>query len=140
MSSFIENLLNGNGNWGFAVVGGVVILLAVGFYSQGSNPKFPLPPGPKGTPIIGNLRQVPAERSDVQFAKWAKEYSEFVRDLALVAKRIFSDIEIESDVIYVNLLGQPVIVLNSVAAAVDLLDKKGANYSDRPPFVLLEAY
>jgi hypothetical protein len=78
MSSFIENLLNGNGNWGFAVLGGVVILLAVGFYSQGSKPKFPLPPGPKGTPIIGNLRQVPAERSDVQFAKWAKYYSEFV--------------------------------------------------------------
>jgi hypothetical protein len=78
MSSFIENLLNRNGNWGFVVLGGVVILLAAGFYSQGSKPKFPLPPGPKGTPIIGNLRQVPAERSDVQFAKWAKYYSEFV--------------------------------------------------------------
>lgn len=41
--------------------------------------------------------------------------------------------------IYVNLLGQPIIVLNSVESAVDLLDKRGAIYSDRPPFVLLEA-
>jgi hypothetical protein len=93
-------------------------------------------------PTIGNLRQVPAERSDLQFAKWAKEYSEFVQvsDLALAAKHVISNAYSESDIIYVNLLGQPVIVLNSVKSAVDLLDKKGAIYSDRPRFVLLEAY
>ena len=79
MNSLAEILLNRNGNWGLAVLGGaVVILLAAGLYSQGTKSKYPLPPGPKGSPIIGNLRQVPDERSDVQFAKWAKEYSEFV--------------------------------------------------------------
>jgi hypothetical protein len=79
MNLFAEALLNRNDSWGFAVLGGgVVILLAVGYYSQSSKSKYPLPPGPKGSPIIGNLRQVPAERSDVQFAKWAKEYSEFI--------------------------------------------------------------
>lgn len=117
-----------------------MILLAAGLYPQRSKSKYPLPPGPKGSPIFGNLRQVPAERSDLQFAKWAKEYSEFVLDLALAAMHISSDADTESDIIYVNLLGQPVIVLNSVKSAVDLLDKKGAIYSDRPPFVLLEAY
>lgn len=54
--------------------------------------------------------------------------------------RPHSDSDTESDIIYLSLLGQPVIILNSVQSAIDLLDKKGAIYSDRPPFVLLEAY
>ncbi len=67
------------GHWCFPILGaGVLILLAVRLYSLGVKSKYPLPPGPKGSPIIGNFRQVPVERSDVQFAKWAKEYSEFV--------------------------------------------------------------
>ena len=32
------------------------------------------------------------------------------------------------------------MVLNSVEAAADLFDKRGATYLGRPPFVLLEAY
>ena len=36
------------------------------------------------------------------------------------------------DVIYVNALGQEMIVLNSSKAAVDILDKRSTNYSDRP--------
>jgi hypothetical protein len=36
------------------------------------------------------------------------------------------------DIIYVNVLGQEMIVLNSSKAAVDLFDKRSANYSDRP--------
>jgi hypothetical protein len=43
-------------------------------------------------------------------------------------------------VLYFNTLGQPIVVLSSVKATVDLLDKRGANYSDRPRFVLLELY
>lgn len=141
MNSIFGVLLNLNGSWGFVLLGvGVVILLTAGLYSQGSKSKYPLPPGPKGSPIIGNLRQVPAERSDLQFAKWAKEYSELILDVTLAARHIRSDADPESDIIYVNLLGQPVIVLNSMKSATDLLDKKGAIYSDRPPFVLLEAY
>ncbi|RWA10604.1 hypothetical protein EKO27_g4500 [Xylaria grammica] len=37
-----------------------------------------------------------------------------------------------------NALGRSIIVLNSVEAAHDLLDKRGANYADRPRFVLFE--
>ncbi|KAF2765113.1 cytochrome P450 [Teratosphaeria nubilosa] len=80
--------------------------------------KLPLPPGPPGEPILGHLRIVPTDNPEYAYAKWAKEY--------------------KSDVISVKMLGQPVIVLNSVQAAVDLLDKRGANYCDRPRFVLFE--
>lgn len=46
--------------------------------------------------------------------------------------------ECGSDILSFNVLGQPIVVLNSVRAAVDLLDKRGANYSDRPRLVLFE--
>ncbi|KAF9456701.1 cytochrome P450 [Collybia nuda] len=74
----------------------------------------PLPPGPPGDPIIGHIRLIPPENQETLFYKWGKIYG---------------------DVIHLRLLGQPVIVLNSIQAAMDLLDKRGAIYSDRPPFL-----
>lgn len=99
---------------------GVIILaaLAIGRFSLGRKSEFPLPPGPPGEPILGHLRIVPTDGPEYAYARWSKEY--------------------KSDVIYVNILGQPVVVLNSVQAAVDLLDKRGSNYCDRPRFVLFE--
>ena len=44
------------------------------------------------------------------------------------------------DVVHLDVLGQPIIVLGSHEAAVDLLEKRSANYSDRPTFVLGEMY
>ena len=38
---------------------------------------------------------------------------------------------------YVSVLGKPVIFLNSVEAANDLLHKKSSIYSDRPRMVML---
>ncbi|KAF9878842.1 cytochrome p450 1a2 [Colletotrichum karsti] len=77
-----------------------------------------LPPGPPGEPIIGHLRIIPTDNPEYAYANWSKEYG--------------------SDVLYFNVLGQDIVVLNSVRAAVDLLDKRGANYCDRPRFVLFE--
>jgi len=78
----------------------------------------PLPPGPPGEPVLGHLRVVPAYGPEYAYMRWSREYG--------------------SDVLFLRVLGQPVVVLNSVRAAVDLLDKRGANYSDRPRFVLFE--
>ena len=40
------------------------------------------------------------------------------------------------DVTYINALGQEMIILNSSKAAVDLLDKRSANYSFRPVIMM----
>lgn len=79
---------------------------------------FPLPPGPDGEPILGHLRIIPASNPEYYYQQLSKE--------------------LDSDILSFNVLGQPVIVLNSVEAAVNLLDKRGANYCDRPRFVLFE--
>lgn len=44
----------------------------------------------------------------------------------------------DSDVIHVQVLGKHMICLNSIKAATDLLDRRGANYCDRPRFTLFE--
>jgi hypothetical protein len=44
----------------------------------------------------------------------------------------------DSDVIHIKVLGQHMICLNSAQAAIDLLDRRGANYCDRPRFTLFE--
>jgi hypothetical protein len=66
-----------------------------------SSTAVPLPPGPPADPIIGHVRIVPSSRPELSFQKWGREYN--------------------SDVIYLNFMGQPVVVLNSAQAAVDLM-------------------
>ncbi|KAH9938483.1 cytochrome P450 [Fomitopsis serialis] len=72
-----------------------------------------LPPGPSGWPLIGNVLGMPTSHEWQTFAKWGEKWG---------------------DVISITLLGQPVVILNSSHAAVDMLDKKSAIYSDRPTF------
>ncbi|KAJ7658186.1 cytochrome P450 [Mycena polygramma] len=78
-----------------------------------------LPPGPPRDPLIGNLRHMPSEKAPLQFHRWA---------------------EIYGDVIYLEVPGQSIVVLGSLRAAEDLLDKRSLIYSDRPDFPLLEVF
>lgn len=83
-----------------------------------NNPKarpLPLPPGPAGLPIIGNVHQNPKAHAWLQWHEWSKKFG---------------------PVIYLNMLGQPIIVLHSARAAQDLMARRGAIYSDRPRLVL----
>jgi hypothetical protein len=41
---------------------------------------------------------------------------------------------------HLQVLGKSMIILDTVQAAVDLLDKKGSIYSDRPPLPLYELW
>ncbi|KAI0069315.1 cytochrome P450 [Artomyces pyxidatus] len=70
------------------------------------------PPGPRRLPIIGNLLEIPFEHSWLTYAEWAKSYG---------------------DIISLTVLGQVIVILNSPKSARDLLDKRSATYSARPP-------
>jgi len=71
----------------------------------------PLPPGPKGIPILGNALDLPKTQEWLTYEKWGKEHG---------------------PIVHVDAMGQPIVILNSQKAAVDLLDKRSATYSDRP--------
>ncbi|KAJ7648232.1 cytochrome P450 [Mycena polygramma] len=74
---------------------------------------LPLPPGPRKLPLIGNLLDMPSDREWETYMKWSREY--------------------DSDIIHLNVAGTSIIVINSVEAANDLLDKRSAIYRPRFP-------
>ncbi|TFK43282.1 cytochrome P450 [Crucibulum laeve] len=77
-----------------------------------SRSKFPapLPPGPRGFPLIGNVFDMPSEQEWLTFTRWGQTW----------------------DICSVTILGQTLVILNSAKMAFDMLDKKSALYSDRP--------
>ncbi|GJE86539.1 cytochrome P450 [Phanerochaete sordida] len=93
----------------FALGGLAVVLLQT--YISRSRQRARYPPGPKGLPVIGNVLDMPKEHEWLTFASWGEKYG---------------------DIVYLSLLGQPMVVLNSAKHAVALLDKRSNIYSDRP--------
>ncbi|KDN35871.1 hypothetical protein RSAG8_11233, partial [Rhizoctonia solani AG-8 WAC10335] len=72
-----------------------------------------LPPGPNQLPLIGNVHQIPPKEDWLTFNAWSKQYG---------------------DMFYLSIFGRPLVVVNSMQIASDLLDKRSANYSERPTF------
>ncbi|EED79205.1 predicted protein [Postia placenta Mad-698-R] len=78
-------------------------------------PKKALPPGPKPLPIVGNITNLTAQELWLRASQWAKSYG---------------------DVVYLHVFGQGLVFLNDYDAAVDLLEKRGAIYSDKPGLIM----
>ncbi|KAF8884723.1 cytochrome P450 [Gymnopilus junonius] len=72
---------------------------------------LPLPPGPKGLPLIGNLRDMPTSFEWQTYHKWSKE--------------------IGTDILYLNAAGTSIVVLDTAEAVFELLEKRSSIYSDR---------
>ncbi|TBU57403.1 cytochrome P450 [Dichomitus squalens] len=77
--------------------------------------RLSLPPGPKGLPVVGNLKDMTLTGLWFPAQKWAQQFGELV---------------------YLNIFGQGLLFVNSYEAAVDLLEKRGAIYSDKPRMVM----
>ncbi|KAG5636390.1 hypothetical protein H0H81_008224 [Sphagnurus paluster] len=92
----------------YAVIGLTIAANAIYLYINSKKRPAPLPPGPRPEPFIGNLRSIPPTDHHIFFYELG-------------------------DVSYVNILGQSMVILNSVEAAVDLMEKRSSNYSDRAP-------
>ncbi|KAH7884762.1 cytochrome P450 [Phlebopus sp. FC_14] len=69
------------------------------------------PPGPRALPLVGNMLSLNTAEPWLSYTTWKKKYG---------------------DLLYVRLLGQDFIVLNSERMARALLDHRSTIYSDRP--------
>ncbi|KAJ3503676.1 hypothetical protein NLJ89_g8327 [Agrocybe chaxingu] len=75
----------------------------------------PLPPGPRKLPLLENLLDMPTTHEWLKFAEWGEKWG---------------------DIVSVSVLGQPIIIVNSAKAAMEMLDKKSLIYSDRSEVVM----
>jgi hypothetical protein len=107
------------------------------------------PPGPHRLPVLGNLFNIPQYKAWETYSVWRKVRDMFSRakhleGLALIRRlvgcpRFFWAIDSKQskgDLIYLSVMGQPVIVINSHKVAMDLLDKRSVIYSGRPTFTM----
>ena len=87
----------------------------------------PYPPGPTGWPLVGNISDMPHAKRWLTFAEWGKKYGECLSLCQYYASR-----RILGAISHIEVLGQHIIVLNSVKATMEMLHKKSSVYSDRP--------
>ncbi|PVF92915.1 cytochrome P450 [Serendipita vermifera] len=78
--------------------------------------QLPYPPGPRRLPLLGNIRNFPKRSFVPVFTQWK---------------------EIYGDIVFAKLLRTPIIIINSLKVADELLTKKASGYSFRPRSVLL---
>jgi len=88
-----------------------------------------LPPGPFGLPVIGNAFQFNMVKAWHLCDEYKKRYGVLPRTRGACP---FILIFVVGPIVYLNLLGQPVVILNTKKVANDLLVQRAANYSDRP--------
>ncbi|KAH7337616.1 cytochrome P450 [Rhizoctonia solani] len=74
------------------------------------------PPSPVSFPVLGHLLYLSSTSVHLDFMRISEQ--------------------LQSDIIYLKIFGENMIILNSVQAASDILEKRSATYSDRlcPPF------
>ncbi|TCD67847.1 hypothetical protein EIP91_011909 [Steccherinum ochraceum] len=101
----------------FAILLGFVVLSYVRSSTQTRRVRGHLPPGPPPKWIVGNLFDFPLAKPWETYRRWAEEYG---------------------DVVHLDLPVKPIVMLGSLKAANDLLDKRSQIYSDRPQSVMLE--
>ncbi|KAJ2936604.1 hypothetical protein H1R20_g494, partial [Candolleomyces eurysporus] len=79
--------------------------------------RLPLPPGPKGRPVVGNLSDVAvSERAANHYSNLANQYG---------------------DLVYLESLGTKILLVSSLKRALDLFERRSTIYSDRPHLPML---
>ncbi|KAA1478266.1 cytochrome P450 [Dentipellis sp. KUC8613] len=92
-----------------------VTTIAYTIYRRRTN-RLPYAPGPPTRLLLGNILHIPTRDPWLKFTEWRRQYG---------------------DVVYLHGLGNSFLVLNSLDAVTDLLEKRGTVYSDRPVFTMV---
>jgi hypothetical protein len=113
------------------LVSSLAVYLAIRDYRRRRG--LPYPPGPRPLPLIGNLSDIPKEFSWLLYTQLSKKHG-----MIYFAVRGLLTEGMSGDVLSFHVFGQVIVVLNSVKANKDLLERRGEIYSDRPVIPIFE--
>jgi hypothetical protein len=116
----------------------VSLYLLVVFHDRKRRGGLPYPPGPPSRPIIGNLLDIPTDAPWTAYADMSMKYGR--RYIPGNASLPQLKPAFQGDVIYFRVFNQVIVVLCSLSAIKDLLEKRAEFYSDRPTLPILEMY
>ena len=114
----------------------VAILVVLKWLTSKKRHTLPLPPGPPRLPILGNALDMPKHDIHEAFRDMNVKYGGCYRYSSALTP--VHDRLVAGDVVYLEVLGQPIIVLGSHETALDLFEKRSAIYSDRMPSVMVK--
>ena len=97
------------------------------------------PPGPPSRPIIGHLLDVPKDAPWIAYTEMSRIYGmhNYLGSFAPPRPQLKPP---QGDVFCLRVVSQVVVVLSSLSAIKDLLEKRGEIYSDRPSLRVTELY
>ncbi|KAK0234561.1 cytochrome P450 [Armillaria nabsnona] len=95
----------------------LAVVLVTLYLKTRARHRLPLPPGPKKTPLLGNLFNMPTLSEWEVYHRWCKGY--------------------DTDIIHLDVAGTSIVVLDTVEAATELLDNRSAIYSSRPRMTMV---
>jgi hypothetical protein len=116
----------------------VSLYLLIVFRDRKRRGGLPYPPGPPSWPIIGNILDIPTDAPWAVYADMSKKYGR--RYIPGNASLPQLKPAFQGDVIYFRVFNQVIVVLCSLSAIKDLLEKRAEFYSDRPTLPILEMY
>ena len=114
----------------------LVLVIAGAYVRYTKSVKYHHPPGPAAVPLLGNVHQLPMEYQQRKLAEWGRQFGMILCTLPPCLRSLTMSTPV-GDVVFAKFFRTPVVVLNTKEAAMDLMEKRSAKYSDRPPFVLL---
>jgi hypothetical protein len=97
------------------LIGGAIAYL-INYLAHANKNGRPLPPGPKGLPLLGNVNDLP-KPGVLECHHWAEHR------------------ELYGPISSLTVLGQPFIIINDAQLALELLRDRSATYSARPHMV-----